>query len=182
MLAMTLQNEKPELEVRKTELLKQEEDLKIQLAKLEESLLEVCMYILLSDNFAAAVLALMFFSVINTIIIFSSNFTFFVCALLWCVEILWWCSRCDCSVMQVHRGEWLDGSNSCLLLGLVSAEAVKYLLHRLGSRQDGEQQTERLMSAINPLESRGNYFVTSNNMKLPGGVGTCPVPSPLYQM
>jgi len=82
MLAMTLQNEKPELEVRKTELLKQEEDLKIQLAKLEESLLEVCMYILLSDNFAAAVLALMFFSVINTIIIFSSNFTFFVCALL----------------------------------------------------------------------------------------------------
>lgn len=38
---MTLQNEKPELEVRKTELLKQEEDLKIQLAKLEESLLQV---------------------------------------------------------------------------------------------------------------------------------------------
>jgi len=41
LLAMTLQSEKPELEVRKTELLKQEEDLKIQLAKLEESLLEV---------------------------------------------------------------------------------------------------------------------------------------------
>jgi len=47
LLAMTLQNEKPELEVRKTELLKQEEDLKIQLAKLEESLLEVCMFLLL---------------------------------------------------------------------------------------------------------------------------------------
>ncbi|XP_033122293.1 cytoplasmic dynein 2 heavy chain 1-like, partial [Anneissia japonica] len=40
LLAMTIQHEKPELEVRKTELLKQEEDLKIQLAKLEESLLE----------------------------------------------------------------------------------------------------------------------------------------------
>ncbi|XP_067663541.1 cytoplasmic dynein 2 heavy chain 1-like isoform X1 [Haliotis asinina] len=40
LLAMTLQHEKPELEVRKTELLKQEEDLKIQLAKLEDSLLE----------------------------------------------------------------------------------------------------------------------------------------------
>ncbi|KAK3801155.1 hypothetical protein RRG08_006872 [Elysia crispata] len=40
LLANTLQNEKPELEVRKTELLKQEEDLKIQLAKLESSLLE----------------------------------------------------------------------------------------------------------------------------------------------
>lgn len=41
LLALTIQNEKPELEVRKTDLLKQEEDLKIQLAKLEESLLEV---------------------------------------------------------------------------------------------------------------------------------------------
>ena len=41
LLATTIQHEKPELEVRKTELLKQEEDLKIQLAKLEESLLEV---------------------------------------------------------------------------------------------------------------------------------------------
>ncbi|XP_025088458.1 cytoplasmic dynein 2 heavy chain 1-like isoform X3 [Pomacea canaliculata] len=40
LLALTIQNEKPELEVRKTDLLKQEEDLKIQLAKLEESLLE----------------------------------------------------------------------------------------------------------------------------------------------
>ncbi|OWF37256.1 Cytoplasmic dynein 2 heavy chain 1 [Mizuhopecten yessoensis] len=40
LLANTIQNEKPELEVRKTELLKTEEDLKIQLAKLEESLLE----------------------------------------------------------------------------------------------------------------------------------------------
>lgn len=41
LLATTIQHEKPELEVRKTELLKQEEDLKIQLAELEESLLEV---------------------------------------------------------------------------------------------------------------------------------------------
>ena len=41
LLANTIQHEKPELEVRKTELLKQEEDLKIQLAQLEESLLEV---------------------------------------------------------------------------------------------------------------------------------------------
>ena len=44
---MTIQHEKPELEVRKTELLKQEEDLKIQLAKLESSLLEV--YILFKN-------------------------------------------------------------------------------------------------------------------------------------
>ena len=43
LLANTIQHEKPELEVRKTELLKQEEDLKIQLAQLEESLLEVKM-------------------------------------------------------------------------------------------------------------------------------------------
>jgi len=48
LLATTLQNEKPELEVRKTELLKQEEDLKIQLAKLEESLLEVSVCLLLT--------------------------------------------------------------------------------------------------------------------------------------
>lgn len=41
LLAQTIQHEKPQLEVRKTELLKQEEDLKIQLAKLEDSLLEV---------------------------------------------------------------------------------------------------------------------------------------------
>lgn len=40
LLATAIQHEKPELEVRKTDLLKQEEDLKIQLAKLEESLLE----------------------------------------------------------------------------------------------------------------------------------------------
>ena len=39
-MANTIQNEKPELEIRKTDLLKTEEDLKIQLAKLEESLLE----------------------------------------------------------------------------------------------------------------------------------------------
>ncbi|XP_077984893.1 cytoplasmic dynein 2 heavy chain 1-like [Glandiceps talaboti] len=40
LLATTIQHEKPELEVRKTELLRQEEELKIQLAQLEESLLE----------------------------------------------------------------------------------------------------------------------------------------------
>ena len=40
MLATAIQHEKPELEVRKTDLLKQEEELKIQLAKLEESLLQ----------------------------------------------------------------------------------------------------------------------------------------------
>ena len=41
LLAATIQHEKPELEEKKTSLLKQEEDLKIELAKLEESLLEV---------------------------------------------------------------------------------------------------------------------------------------------
>lgn len=41
LLAMTIQHEKPELEVKKTELLQKEEDLKVQLAELEESLLEV---------------------------------------------------------------------------------------------------------------------------------------------
>ncbi|CAG5115632.1 unnamed protein product, partial [Candidula unifasciata] len=40
LLASTLQHEKPELEERKTELLRQEEELKIQLAKLESTLLE----------------------------------------------------------------------------------------------------------------------------------------------
>ncbi|CAI9737451.1 cytoplasmic dynein 2 heavy chain 1-like isoform X1 [Octopus vulgaris] len=40
LLAQTIQHEKPQLEVRKTQLLQQEEELKIQLAKLEESLLE----------------------------------------------------------------------------------------------------------------------------------------------
>ncbi|XP_052794024.1 cytoplasmic dynein 2 heavy chain 1-like isoform X3 [Mya arenaria] len=40
LLAATIQHEKPELEEKKTSLLKQEEDLKIELAKLEESLLE----------------------------------------------------------------------------------------------------------------------------------------------
>ncbi|KAK7096855.1 hypothetical protein V1264_003902 [Littorina saxatilis] len=40
LLGITIQHEKPELEVRKTDLLKQEEDLKIQLAQLEDSLLE----------------------------------------------------------------------------------------------------------------------------------------------
>ncbi|ESO93665.1 hypothetical protein LOTGIDRAFT_209197 [Lottia gigantea] len=40
LLAVTIQHEKPELEVKKTDLLKQEEDLKIKLAKLEDSLLE----------------------------------------------------------------------------------------------------------------------------------------------
>ena len=41
LLALTIQHEKPELEVKKTKLLKKEEDLKVQLAELEESLLEV---------------------------------------------------------------------------------------------------------------------------------------------
>ena len=40
LLASTIQNEKPDLEQRKTELLKAEEDLKVQLSALEESLLE----------------------------------------------------------------------------------------------------------------------------------------------
>ena len=44
LLGITIQHEKLELEVRKTELLKQEEDLKIQLAVLEESLLEVIVF------------------------------------------------------------------------------------------------------------------------------------------
>jgi len=61
--------------VRKTELLKQEEDLKIQLAKLEESLLEVCTYILLPYSFvvdataaAAAVLVRDAFAVFTVIV------------------------------------------------------------------------------------------------------------------
>lgn len=41
LLALTIQHEKPDLEDQKTKLLQQEEDKKIQLAKLEESLLEV---------------------------------------------------------------------------------------------------------------------------------------------
>ncbi len=40
LLAMTIQHEKPELEQRKTELLKAEEDLRVQLAQLEDSLLQ----------------------------------------------------------------------------------------------------------------------------------------------
>jgi len=48
LLAVTIQHEKPELEEKKTTLLKQEEDLKIELAKLEESLLEVCLLYLSS--------------------------------------------------------------------------------------------------------------------------------------
>ncbi|XP_043928516.1 cytoplasmic dynein 2 heavy chain 1 isoform X1 [Protopterus annectens] len=40
LLALTIQSEKPDLEDQKTKLLQQEEDKKIQLAKLEESLLE----------------------------------------------------------------------------------------------------------------------------------------------
>lgn len=40
-MALTIQHEKPDLEEQKTKLLQQEEDKKIQLAKLEESLLEV---------------------------------------------------------------------------------------------------------------------------------------------
>ena len=38
---MTIQHEKPQLEVQKTELLRKEEELKVQLAELEDSLLEV---------------------------------------------------------------------------------------------------------------------------------------------
>lgn len=41
LLALTIRHEKPDLEEQKTKLLQQEEDKKIQLAKLEESLLEV---------------------------------------------------------------------------------------------------------------------------------------------
>jgi hypothetical protein len=41
-LATAIQHEKPELEIRKTELLRKEEELKIELAKLEDQLLEVC--------------------------------------------------------------------------------------------------------------------------------------------
>ena len=40
-MTLTIQHEKPDLEEQKTKLLQQEEDKKIQLAKLEESLLEV---------------------------------------------------------------------------------------------------------------------------------------------
>jgi dynein heavy chain 2 len=40
LLAATIQHEKPELESKKTELLKTEEDYKIQLSKLEDTLLE----------------------------------------------------------------------------------------------------------------------------------------------
>lgn len=40
LLAATIQNEKPELEQRKTELLKTEEDMKVQLSTLEDSLLQ----------------------------------------------------------------------------------------------------------------------------------------------
>ena len=40
LLAATIQHEKPELEQRKSELLKKEEELKVQLAALEESLLQ----------------------------------------------------------------------------------------------------------------------------------------------
>lgn len=41
LLALTIQLEKPELEVEKTKLLHKEEELKIQLSEMEESLLEV---------------------------------------------------------------------------------------------------------------------------------------------
>ena len=40
-MGVTIQHEKPQLEVQKTELLRKEEELKVQLAELEESLLEV---------------------------------------------------------------------------------------------------------------------------------------------
>lgn len=41
LLGVTIQHEKPQLEVQKTELLRKEEELKVQLAELEDSLLEV---------------------------------------------------------------------------------------------------------------------------------------------
>ncbi len=41
LLGAVIQHEKPELEVQKSKLLKQEEELKIELAKLEDALLEV---------------------------------------------------------------------------------------------------------------------------------------------
>lgn len=44
LLALTIQQEKPELETEKNRLLQIEEEKKIQLAKLEETLLEVYMY------------------------------------------------------------------------------------------------------------------------------------------
>ena len=40
-MGVTIQHEKPQLEVQKTELLRKEEELKVQLAELEDSLLEV---------------------------------------------------------------------------------------------------------------------------------------------
>ncbi len=45
LLALTIQLEKPELEVKKTELLRKEEELKVQLAGLEETLLEVNIFL-----------------------------------------------------------------------------------------------------------------------------------------
>ena len=54
LLGITIQHEKPELEVRKTDLLRQEEDLKIQLAQLEDSLLEVWLPLSSFSSFSSA--------------------------------------------------------------------------------------------------------------------------------
>jgi len=49
-LATAIQHEKPELEVRKTDLLRKEEELKIELAKLEDQLLEVSLVKYMSNK------------------------------------------------------------------------------------------------------------------------------------
>lgn len=79
---MTIQNEKPELEVRKTQLLKQEEDLKIQLAKLEESLLEVCTYTLLSKSLLLLLFQLLVFFSCHLVIYTFTVYNFIVLILL----------------------------------------------------------------------------------------------------
>jgi hypothetical protein len=50
LLATAIQHEKPELEVRKTDLLRKEEELKIELAKLEDQLLEVSLVKYISNK------------------------------------------------------------------------------------------------------------------------------------
>ncbi len=56
LLGITIQHEKPQLEVQKTELLRKEEELKVQLAVLEESLLEVCTIIILFYTFITSLI------------------------------------------------------------------------------------------------------------------------------
>ena len=74
---MTLQNEKPELEVRKTELLKQEEELKIQLAKLEESLLEVSYWLCLPLSLCSFCCCCFFYVCLVNITLFSCSLIVF---------------------------------------------------------------------------------------------------------